>query len=230
MSFWFSFGLVEPDTVDSDSPQTSLSARAIYHHVLKWDKVLRQVFFAIPVYNLFTFLVIWLIQPYWEAQGLSLLMFGVLWFAQSAVVGIANRFGHVIEQQRGAVFALLVIGVLPVIGHFGMAWLDGWWGIAVSFILFIGRGLYQVILVNALNRRVPGRVRATVNSLTSLSFRFGFILTGPLLGLIAERYGIGIALNLLGGFSVLMFVLIMMPLIRTVKSLPRGIVPTPGNA
>src|SRR5690606_4834855 len=115
--------------------------------------------------------------------------------------------------------ALTLIGLLPVAGHFGMAWLDGWYGIAVSFILYACRGLYQVILVNALNRRVPGRVRATVNSLTSLSFRFGFVLTGPLVGYIAQNHGLPTALNILGVFSAVMFAVIMLPLIRTVQSL-----------
>lgn len=213
------FVLVEPEQSDRDVATTRLDIGDIYRHLMKGDPVLRQVFLAIPVYNLFTFLVIWLIQPYWESRGLSLLVFGMLWFAQSIVVAVASHFGQSLERQRGAVFALALIGLLPVAGHFGMAWLDGWYGIAVSFILYVCRGLYQVILVNALNRRVPGRVRATVNSLTSLSFRFSFILTGPAVGYIAQHHGLAMALNILGVFSAVMFPLIMLPLIRSVRRL-----------
>ncbi|MCB1664766.1 MAG: MFS transporter [Pseudomonadales bacterium] len=214
--------LVEPADSDGESVSTRLNVGDIYRHVMKGDPVLRQVFFAIPVYNLFTFLVIWLVQPYWESRGLSLFVFGMLWFAQSLVVAVASHFGQSLERQRGAVFALTLIGLLPVVGHFGMAWLDGWYGIAVSFILYVCRGLYQVILVSALNRRVPGRVRATVNSLTSLSFRFGFILTGPLVGYIAQHHGLPMALNILGIFSAVMFLVIMLPLIRAVRSLQKA--------
>ena len=211
--------LVEPPQEQTATPVTTLNFRAIYNHLLRGDKVLRQIFIAIPLYNLSTFQVAWLVQPYWQEHGLTMFMFGVLWFAQSFTVGIASHCGHAIEKHRGAVFALLVIGILPIIGHFGMAWFDGWYGIGICFILFFCRGLYQVVLVNALNKRVPGQVRATVNSLTSLSFRFGFIFSGPLVGHIAETRGLSAALNLLGLASVVMFALIMLPLIRSVRQM-----------
>lgn len=91
----------------------------------------------------------------------------------------------------------------------------------ICFILFFCRGLYQVVLVNALNRRVPGQVRATANSLASLTFRFGFIFSGPIVGHIAETRGLSSALNLLGLASIMMFVFIMLPLIRSVQSMQR---------
>lgn len=209
--------LAEPPIEQTENPVTTLDFKALYKHLIKGDKVLRQVFIAIPLYNLSTFQVAWLVQPYWQEQGLTMFMFGVLWFAQSMTVGIASQCGHMIEKRKGAVFALLLIGILPILGHFGMAWFDGWYGIGICFILFFCRGLYQVVLVNALNKRVPGQVRATVNSLTSLTFRFGFIFSGPVVGYVAETQGLGTALNMLGLASIAMFGLIMLPLIRTVR-------------
>lgn len=209
--------LAEPPIEQTENPVTTLDFKALYKHLIKGDKVLRQVFIAIPLYNLSTFQVAWLVQPYWQEQGLTMFMFGVLWFAQSMTVGIASQCGHMIEKRKGAVFALLLIGILPILGHFGMAWFDGWYGIGICFILFFCRGLYQVVLVNALNKRVPGQVRATVNSLTSLTFRFGFIFSGPVVGYVAETQGLGTALNMLGLASIAMFGLIMLPLIHTVR-------------
>ena len=211
--------LVEPPVEQTLTPAITLDFKALYKHLLKGDKVLRQVFIAIPLYNLFTFQVVWLVQPYWQEQGLTMLMFGVLWFAQSVTAGVASHCGHAIEKRKGAAFALLVIGILPIVGHFGMAWFDGWYGIGICFLLFFCRGLYQVVLVNALNKRVPAQVRATVNSLTSLTFRFGFIFTGPVVGHIAQTQGLSTALNLLGLASIAMFALIMLPLIRSVRTM-----------
>lgn len=213
--------LHEPPYREAPGTRPLRGFRAIYAHLMLGDKVLRQTFVAIPLYNLCTFHVAWLVQPYWEAQGLSLVMFGALWFAQSLTVGVASQCGHYLERSRGPVFALALIGLLPVLGHFGMAWLQGWAGILVGFILFFCRGLSQVIMVNALNRRVPGNVRATVNSLTSLNFRFGFMLTGPLLGRVAETQGLPVAFGALGVASIIIFVLIMLPLIRSVQALQR---------
>jgi hypothetical protein len=100
-----------------------------------------------------------------------------------------------------------------------MAWVGGWAGIGICFVLFFCRGLYQVILTNALNRRIPGSVRATVNSLTSLTFRFGFILAGPLIGHLAESKGLSTALNILGLSSIAVFFIVMLPLIKAVRLL-----------
>ena len=135
--------------------------------------------------------------------------------------GFSSQCGRYLERSRGPVFALTLIGLLPVLGHFGMAWLQGWAGILVGFILFFCRGLCQVIMVNALNRRVPGNVRATVNSLTSLNFRLGFVLTGPLLGRVAETQGLPVALSALGIASIVIFLVFLLPLIRSVQALQR---------
>jgi len=106
-----------------------------------------------------------------------------------------------------------------VLGFFGMAWLEGWAGIGICLALFFGRGLVQVILINALNRRVPSSFRATANSLTSFAFRLGFIATGPIVGSIAESRGLPIALNLLGATFIVVFIFIMLPLIKSVRDI-----------
>lgn len=191
----------------------------ILRHLFNGDPVLRNVMIAIPLYNLATFHVAWLMQPYWASQGISLAMFGLLWCSQSLVVALANKFGFVIERRHGAVFALILMGILPVLGHFGMAWLQGWPGIGIGLLLFLCRGINQVILVNALNRRVPSEFRATANSFTSFLFRLSFITTGPLVGYVAEAKGLEAALNLLGIASIGLFFLVMLPLIQSVKNI-----------
>jgi hypothetical protein len=193
----------------------------VWRHLANGDRVLKLVFIALPVYNLTTMHVVWLIQPYWDNLGLSLALFGVLWFAQNITIAVANQCGYVLEKTRGAAFALAVIGALPVIGLFGMAAIGGWVGMVLGFALFFCRGLYQVILLNALNRRIPGHFRATMNSLNSSLFRLGFIATGPLMGGVADRYGLETALYVLEAGSIAMFLVVMLPLIRAVRILPR---------
>lgn len=211
--------LFEPPNSSEEGEVTLLGFKAIYSHVMQGDALLRKVFIAMPIYNLSTFHVVWLVQSYWEEQGISLIIFGGLWFAQSLTVGIASKCGFAMEKYKGAAFSLAVLGLLPIAAHFGMAWVGGWAGIGICFVLFFCRGLHQVILTNALNRRIPGSVRATVNSLTSLTFRFGFILTGPLIGHLAESRGLSAALNILGLSSIAVFFLIMLPLIKAVRLL-----------
>jgi len=208
--------LIEPPRTRAGSDPQLSTAAAVWALLAHGDVVLRWVFIAIPLYSLTTIHVVWLVQSYWEERGLSLAVFGVLWFAQCLTVAIACKCGQALERIGGAVLSLTVIGLLPALGLFGMAWLGGWAGIAVSFLVFFNRGLYQVILVNALNRRLPGSIRATVNSLSSLTFRFGFILTGPLVGAMAQERGLSATLSVLGISSLVLFVVVMLPLIRSV--------------
>jgi len=214
------FFITEPPVHnETEDGNRRITLTEIWKHIVNGDPVLKLVFVALPVYNLATINVAWLVQPYWDNMGLSLAWFGVLWFAQSLTVAVASKCGYALERNKGAVVALLIIGVLPVVGIFGMALLSGWYGVAAGFVLFFCRGLYQVILVNALNRRIPSRFRATVNSLNSLLFRLGFIITGPLTGYLADSYGVNSALAVVGGLSAMSFVLIMLPLIRAVKKM-----------
>lgn len=211
--------VVEPPYRESRNAKERIKLLDILRHLLVQDPVLRQIVIAIPLYSLASFLVAWLVQPYWEEQGLSLALFGLLWFAQSMSVAVANRFGYSIERRFGAPAALLVIGLLPIVGHLGLAWFSGWLGIAMGMLIFAGRGLTQVILVNALNRRVPGDFRATANSFTSFLFRLGFIISGPIVGYLAETQGLTVTLNVMAAGFAVVFITIMLPLIQLVRSI-----------
>ena len=211
--------VVEPPYRDRGDVTERVKLLDILRHLLIKDPILRQIVIAIPIYSLASFLVVWLVQPYWEEQGLSLAIFGLLWFTQSLAVAIANRFGFAIERRFGAPVALTVIGVLPIIGQLGMAWFSGWLGIALGMVVFAGRGLTQVILVNALNRRVPSEFRATANSFTSFLFRLTFIVVGPLVGYLAEAQGLAVTLMVLAGAFAVVFVTVMLPLIQQVRNI-----------
>lgn len=215
--------IIEPPYKNIASKSSRIQISAVLRHLFTSDPVLRNVVIAIPLYNLATLHAAWLMQPYWAAQGISLSMFGLLWFSQSIVVAAAARFGFVIERRYGAVLSLALMGLLPIVGHFGMAWAQGWSGILIGLLLFACRGLNQVILVNAMNRRIPSEFRATANSFTSFLFRLAFIVTGPLVGYLAQVRGLEITLNLLGLWSVLIFALVMVPLIQSVKALPQRV-------
>ena len=87
--------------------------------------------------------------------------------------------------QRG-----IAIGCIGRLGRFlrparriprvlGMAWGAGWVGVLFGFAIQLSRGLSLTLFYDALNRRVPGDFRATVNSLVSLGVRGVFIVSAP---------------------------------------------------
>ena len=96
--------IIEPPYKNANKKSKRIEISAILRHLFTSDPVLRNVVIATPLYNLATLHVAWLMQPNWAAQGISLSMFGLLWFSQSIVVAAAARFGFVIERRYGAVF------------------------------------------------------------------------------------------------------------------------------
>jgi MFS family permease len=219
MAFAFAIRLKEPpSTLLSGASSQRPGWRELSDHILKGDRILKLVFLALPLYTLGTVLAAWLIQPLWQSLSLSYGWFGILWCGQSLLVAMGSRFGYQIEARHGPTVALSMIGVLPMLGALGAALIDGMGAAVISFILFFNRGLYQVILVNALNRRVPSRIRATINSLNSLLFRFGFMVTGPIIGFVAQTQGIQLAMAMLAGYSLLVLVLVTLPLITAVSA------------
>lgn len=183
--------------------------REIVSHLLFKDRMLRLICGAMTLYGLMTFLVVWMLQPYWGRQGISLSGLGLLWAVQSFVFAIATRASLPLETRFGARPLLVAMALLPVAGYFGMGAAGGVMGIVFSFTFSVSRGLNQVLLTDALNRRVPGRFRATANSLTSLMFRGAYIVAGPGVGLLIVWVGLNGTLLILGSLSLVCFGLFM---------------------
>jgi len=219
----FASFVYEPPYQQADAAPHRIKIIEVLRHLFMQDPLLRKIVIAIPIYSLATFNVAWLIQPYWEERGMSLAMFGVLWCAQGFTTAITTRIGFGIERRLGAAMTLSLIGILPVVGHLGMAFAPGQAGIVIALLLFAGRGLNQVILVNALNRRVPSEFRAAANSFISFLFRLIFILTGPVIDYVAQLQRLGMALNVIGASYIAVFVMVMIPLIQWVKNIQQRV-------
>lgn len=137
-----------------------------------------------------------------------------------AIITPALIVGAFVERIKFS--SMLIFSVLwTLVVYFPVAnwvWGGGWLGIFLGLLLFFCRGLNQVILVNALNRRVPSEFRATANSLTSFVFRLAFITTGPLVGYVAEYFSITTAFLMLAAATLCLFVVVMLPLLKKVQT------------
>lgn len=178
------------------------------------DHTRRLVFANMVVWGLSTFIAVWLLQPYWAEQRVSLDWFGVLWAATLVTVGIVSRAAPLVTRGLGQRGALLVLTLCPIAAYAGMAWLGGAAGVGCGFLFYVSRGLNAVNLREAFNHGVPSRMRATFNSLASGTFRLSYALCGPVVGLVMDRAGLDMALALLAGVFLTAFLLLTMPLLR----------------
>jgi hypothetical protein len=171
--------------------------------------------FAISVFGLLAIYVFWIYQKYWELQGVPLEAFGYIWAGFALAVSVSARFASGLEKHLGTRGLLILIAIMPLLGLLGMALGGGWMGVAFGLLIQLSRGLSMSLFYEALNSRVPGDFRATVNSLVSLGVRATFIVTGPVLGYALDSLGMQTTLLiLLLVFTPLMGVVVVPLLIR----------------
>ena len=176
---------------------------------------------AISVFGLLSLYIFWIYQKYWELQGIPVDQFGYIWAAFALTVSLAARYSGELERRLGHRNLLIIVAVLPIAGILGMVFANGWWGVMFGFAIQASRGISITVFYEALNRRVSGDFRATVNSLASLGVRGIFIVTGPLLGYVLDTQGM--TKTLLG--LIVVFVPLMgfalVPLLIQIKREPR---------
>jgi MFS family permease len=193
------------------------NARRIVDLLLFGKPVVFWTAFAITVFGLLAVYVFWIYQKYWELQGVPLEYFGYIWAAFALTVSLSARFSDALEQRLGYRQVMVLIAILALTGLLGMALGTGWLGVIFGLTIQISRGLSMSLFYEALNQRVPGEFRATVNSLVSLGVRSTFIVTGPLLGIALDTQGMQATLmGLLAIFTPLMG-LVLVPLVVRIR-------------
>jgi MFS family permease len=193
------------------------NARTIVDLLLFGKPVVLWTAFAITAFGLLAVYVFWIYQKYWEVQGISIDYYGYIWAALALTVAISARYTSALEQRLGTRGVLCLIGVLPLLGLLGMALGSGWIGVMFGFALQLSRGLSMSLFYEALNRRVPGSFRATVNSLVSLAVRAIFIGTGPLLGYALDSLGVNATLLWLAALFTPVIAVVLIPLVLRIQ-------------
>ncbi len=208
-------GLVEVPRITSQLPEGGGhlgNARRILGILLFGRPVVLWTAAAIGVFGLFAVYIFWVYQKYWELQGIPLEWFGYIWAAFALTTSLAARYCNALERQFGTRALLAMIALLPLAGLMGMALGAGWFGVLCGFAIQLSRGLSMTLFYEALNRRVPGEFRATINSLVSLAVRSVFIVTGPLLGLALDSQGMQPTLFALLAIFAPLMALVLVPL------------------
>ncbi|MBP6701624.1 MAG: MFS transporter [Halioglobus sp.] len=191
--------------------------RQIFELLLFGKPVVFWTAFAITVFGLLAIYVFWIYQKYWELQAVPLAYFGYIWAGFALVVSISARFTAALEQRLGTRGLLCLIATLPLLGLLGMALGSGWAGLLCGLLIQVSRGVSMSLFYEALNSRVPGDFRATVNSLVSLAVRAIFIVSGPALGYALDSLGMQATLLGLAALFTPLLALVLVPLVLRIR-------------
>jgi hypothetical protein len=122
------------------------------------EKSRRLVFLNKVAWGTGGLVMFWVNQKYWQESGVPLAYFGVLLAGYGLISGLAGRAAPLARTRYGRRPLLAAVGVLPIAAYFAMASFLGWTGILLGILAPVGRGLGEVLFLEALDERTPPSV------------------------------------------------------------------------
>jgi len=171
--------LAEPPAAPDRGKKRSEELKEIVSTTLVRDAPTRLVFLNLVAWGTGGLVMVWTNQKYWQESGVPLAYFGVLMAGYSLIYGFAGKSAAVGSARFGRRPLLAAAGALPVIACFGMASFPGWGGILFGTLVQVGRGLGEVLFLDALNKKISSAFRATVISMVNLGIRAPSVSWAP---------------------------------------------------
>jgi len=197
--------MVEPTRIITSPASHLAEALRSARYAFVENRGLRYTILINTFLGIASFYPVWLIQPYMQQAGVPLTWFGPVWCGANLTVAFFSLASHRAAGYLGDRFMVLLFLVLIGVGYLGLGVIGGVWGFLFYYLLTSMRGLRGPMMLNLTQKECPSANRAGILSLQSLSFRLLFVCTGPLVGMLADRAGIGRAfLYLLYAFLIIL--------------------------
>jgi MFS family permease len=164
--------------------------------------------------GLSSFYPVWLIQPYMQALNVPLSWFGPIWAVANLCVSFGSIISHRVQFHLGARGTPWLLLSLVLAGYAGLAFSQVIWSFAFYFLLTIMRGIQGPFLRLALQKQSDRHERASILSLKTLIFRLGFVITGPLVGVLADRSGLSLCFLVLMIIQPLLIAMTLRPFLK----------------
>ena len=137
-------------------------------------------------------------QIYLKSLSVPVVLFGVIFGLKGLMEGGGGFFADKIKNRfsyRG-IFTFVLLFSLIII--FGLSYLNNYIGVFVFLLSFFIMGLFRIIQLGYIHKRIESHNRATVNSMISFLIAFIMIIFEPIAGKIADLYSIRLSFFILG--------------------------------
>ncbi len=174
---------------------------------LAWqqNRRIRSTILLATVLGLASFFPVWLIQPFMQQCRMPVAWFGPIWAGANLTVALFSVISHRVTSFLGARGQLLLFGLLSMVGLAGLGLTAGLYSFLFYYLLTAMRGLQGPFSRHFLQRESARSNRASLLSLKALSFRLGFVVTAPLIGLASDRLGLNATFMLLTALFLLLY-------------------------
>ncbi len=180
------------------------------------NRTIRSAMLLTTVLGLASFYPVWLIQPYMQHSGVPLHWFGPIWAAANMTVAVFSWTSERIHFGLGTRPLALLWVILVMGGYAGLGLISAWWAFAFYFLLTATRGMQAPVMRHFLQAEAPSSRRASILSLKSLLFRLLFVLSGPLVGILADTKGISTAFIILGSVLTLLLAVLALAFLKQI--------------
>ena len=199
------FTLVEPARHKIAGRESSIAGiLRIVRYALHGHAEVKWLILYSSLVGLSTFVIVWFVQPYFQAVELPLRYFGIGWAVLNFSVGVFALMAYRVESLLGRRWSLVFLIVLSSSAYLVLSHIQALWALPVLLTLSLVRGINGPVLNDYVNRLVSSDIRATVLSVKSLVMRLMFVVIGPVIGWIHDSYSLGTAL-FISGVSFLFF-------------------------
>lgn len=140
--------------------------------------------------GLASFYMVWLVQPHMQACAVPLAWFGPAWAGANLVVALSAGVSHRAQRRLGMRGMYILFFLLIVTAYTGLGLSTAMGSFLFYYLLTAMRGMQGPLMRSRLQGLSERRNRASIMSLHSLVFRAGFVLTGPLVGRLADSQGL----------------------------------------
>lgn len=192
--------LVEPARVKlSNSRGVFRGILDVIGETAKLQPLVRQTILVSAIVGVSTLAAFWLSQSWQQEAGLPVAAFGIAYAILRLSVAASSLVAFRVVDLLGYYRMVLLCIALVATGYFVTAGFSVIWAVPVLICFSIVRGFGIVVFSEKLNDLLPSDRRSTILSLESLICRLMFVPLAPLLGYLADDYGIKWALYLCGG-------------------------------
>ena len=202
VAVWGAGLLVTRQLVDTPrahaAPRSHLAeALATARYAFRENRHLRYTILLNMVLGIASFYPVWLIQPYMQHARVPVAWFGPVWAGANLTVALCALASHRLHNRLGDRGMILLFLGLVAVGYLGLGLAGGIWGFLFYYLLTCMRGLRGPMMLAHTQKESSSANRAATLSLQSVAFRLLFVVTGPLVGKLADQVGVGRSFYLL---------------------------------
>lgn len=186
--------------------------------------IIKKYIIYLSLFSAFTYMLFFLIQPYFQIGGLSLTVIGL------GVSGyfLFNALGYfctdkitklITDKNKLLVWLLFLVGTFFILLKF----VNVWAGMLLIFVIMFLSAVKELVVEHEVNIHCVSSHRVTILSVKNMSKNLFYTLFGPVVGYLTDTFSLYISLMLMGATLLIFGVYVIFLFYASSKSSPARI-------